>query len=85
MALIKKLCKQALVYVSTAYSQCPHSEIEEKIYPMDLDLPVEEEVMDGKLGRNTGKWNTEEKLLIEKYYSGYIYKSVLFLCYIYML
>jgi hypothetical protein len=49
MALIGKLCTQALVYVSTAYSQCPHSEIEEKIYPMDLKLPVEED-FDGENG-----------------------------------
>jgi hypothetical protein len=50
MALIGKLCTQALVYVSTAYSQCPQSEIEEKIYPMDLELAVEGGVKDGENG-----------------------------------
>jgi hypothetical protein len=50
MVLIGKLCMQALVCVSTAYSQCPHSEIEEKIYPMDLKLPVEGEVSDRENG-----------------------------------
>ena len=31
------LCSQALVYVSTAYSQCPHCEIREEVYPVPLD------------------------------------------------
>jgi hypothetical protein len=28
---------QAVVFVSTAYSQCPHSEIKEEVYPTDVD------------------------------------------------
>jgi hypothetical protein len=37
---------QALVYVSTAYSQCPHSEIKEEVYP----LPIEyKQIFDGKI------------------------------------
>ncbi|PNF39259.1 hypothetical protein B7P43_G16960 [Cryptotermes secundus] len=50
---------KALVYVSTAYSQCPHSEIEEKIYPMDLKLSAEGEILDGENGtkyRDVEKW-----------------------------
>jgi hypothetical protein len=31
------LCSQALVYVSTAYSQCPRCEIREDVYPVPLD------------------------------------------------
>jgi hypothetical protein len=41
---------QALVFVSTAYSQCPHSEIKEQVYPIDVDhrQPVEVTSLDGE-------------------------------------
>jgi len=35
-----------LVYVSTAYSQCPHSEIKEEIYPMHVG---NKHIFDGKI------------------------------------
>jgi len=37
VAIAVLLCSQALVYVSTAYSQCPHCEIREEVYPVPLD------------------------------------------------
>ena len=37
MPIILLLCLQALVYVSTAYSQCPRCEIREQVYPVPLD------------------------------------------------
>jgi hypothetical protein len=40
------LCSQALVYVSTAYSQCPHREIREEVYPVPLDY---QQIFEGKM------------------------------------
>jgi len=34
------------VYVSTAYSQCPYSEIKEEIYPMHVDY---KHIFDGEM------------------------------------
>jgi hypothetical protein len=38
VAIAALMCSQALVYVSTAYSQCPHYEIREDVYPVPLDF-----------------------------------------------
>jgi len=46
VALAVLLCSQALVYVSTAYSQCPHCEIREEVYPVPLDY---HQILDGKI------------------------------------
>jgi hypothetical protein len=40
------LYSQALVYVSTAYSQCPHYEIKEDVYPVPLDF---QQIFEGNL------------------------------------
>ena len=40
------LCSQALVYVSTAYSQCPRSEIKEEVYPVPVDY---KQIFDGNM------------------------------------
>jgi hypothetical protein len=37
VALLVVMCSQALVYVSTAYSQCPRCVIREPVYPVPLD------------------------------------------------
>ena len=34
MAIAVLVCSQALVYMSTAYSQCPYHEIREEVYPV---------------------------------------------------
>jgi hypothetical protein len=43
---------QALVFVSTAYSQCPLSEIKEEVYPVDVDhrMLTEAKSLDGESG-----------------------------------
>ena len=46
MAIAVLLCLQALVYVSTAYSQCPHREIREQVYPVSLDY---QQIFDGRI------------------------------------
>ncbi|GFG36354.1 hypothetical protein Cfor_05961 [Coptotermes formosanus] len=48
---VTQLCEEmaqieALVYVSTAYSQCPNSEIKEEVYPMPVDNG---QIFDGKM------------------------------------
>jgi len=46
VAIAVLLCLQALVYVSTAYSQCPHREIREQVYPVSLDY---QHIFDGRM------------------------------------
>ncbi|XP_021915757.1 fatty acyl-CoA reductase 1-like isoform X2 [Zootermopsis nevadensis] len=62
---ILQLCEKmpqikAVVFVSTAYSQCPHTEIKEKVYPMDVDnRQLVETTSDGESGmkfRGSEKW-----------------------------
>jgi len=53
VAISVLLCKQALGYVSTFYSQCPHCEIKEEVYPVPLDY---QQIFDGKpLDEETAK------------------------------
>jgi hypothetical protein len=40
------LRSQALVYVPTAYSQCPHCETRDEMYPVPLDY---QRIFDGKM------------------------------------
>jgi hypothetical protein len=37
VAIAVLLCSRALVYVSTAYSQCPDCEIKEEVYTVLID------------------------------------------------